>query len=140
MISAVSGRGHMRFMVAKGRVNGAVFVEFLKRLMHNAAQPIFLILDGGSYHHSRLVKDYVASLDWEVTIILSAALLPGTQSGRASLELPETQWCGQSWVAQREGTEKLRLGMSSFAATAKTSQPYQLSVFISADWQKREGL
>jgi len=26
------------------------------------------------------------------------------------------------------------------ANSAKTSQPYQLSVFISADWQKREGL
>jgi transposase len=62
MISAVSARGHMRFMLAKGKVNGAVFVEFLKRLMHHAAQPIFLILDGGSYHHSGLVKDYVASL------------------------------------------------------------------------------
>jgi transposase len=47
----------MRFMVAKGRVNGAVFVEFLKRLLHHAAQPIFLILEGGSYHPSRPVKD-----------------------------------------------------------------------------------
>jgi transposase len=62
MISAVSARGSMRFMVAKGRVNGAVFVEFLKRLLHNATQPIFLILDGGSYHRSRVVKDYVASV------------------------------------------------------------------------------
>jgi transposase len=62
MISAVSARGKLRFMLAKGRVNGAVFVEFLKRLMHNASHPIFLILDGGSYHRSRLVKDYVASL------------------------------------------------------------------------------
>ena len=62
MLSAVSARGHLRFMVAKGRVNGTVFVEFLKRLMHNATQPIFLILDGGSYHRSRPVKDYVASL------------------------------------------------------------------------------
>src|SRR5246500_1469066 len=63
MISAVSARGHLRFMVVKGSINGAVFVEFLKRLMHNAARPIFLILDGGSYHTSRLVKDYVVSLD-----------------------------------------------------------------------------
>ena len=31
---------------------GAVFVEFLKRMMHNAQRPIFLILDGGSFHHS----------------------------------------------------------------------------------------
>jgi transposase len=68
MISAVSARGHMGFMLAKGRVNGAVFVEFLKRLLHNAAQPIFLILDGGSYHHSRLVKDYVASLSGKLRL------------------------------------------------------------------------
>ena len=67
MISAVSGWGHMRFMVAKGSVRG-VFAEFLKRLMHNAAQPIFLILDGGSYHHSRLVKNYVASLSGKLRL------------------------------------------------------------------------
>jgi transposase len=62
MISAVTARGHLRFMVAKGKVNGAVFVEFLKRLMHHAERPIFLVVDGGSYHSSRCVKDYVASL------------------------------------------------------------------------------
>jgi len=61
MISAVSARGHLRFMLAKGRINGLVFTEFLKRLMHGASHPIFLILDGGSYHHSRPVKSYVAS-------------------------------------------------------------------------------
>ena len=52
----------MRFMLTKGRVNGPVFVEFLKRMMHNAQRPIFLILDGGSFHHSRPVRDYVDSL------------------------------------------------------------------------------
>ena len=62
MISAVSARGAMRFMLTKGRVNGPVFVEFLKRLMHNAPRPIFLILDGGSFHRGRPVKEYVASL------------------------------------------------------------------------------
>jgi len=62
MISAVSASGGMRFMLSKGKVNGPVFVEFLKRLMHNAPRPIFLILDGGSYHRGRPGKDYVASL------------------------------------------------------------------------------
>ena len=62
MISAVSARGHLRFMLTKGRVNGLVFTEFLKRLMHGASRPVFLILDGGSYHHSRPVQQYVASL------------------------------------------------------------------------------
>jgi transposase len=62
MISTVSARGALRFMLTKGKVNGLVFVEFLQRLMHNAARPIFLILDGGSYHRSRPVKEYVAGL------------------------------------------------------------------------------
>lgn len=62
MISAVSARGHLRFMLTKGKVNGLVFTEFLKRLMHGASGPVFLILDGGSYHHGRPVRDYVASL------------------------------------------------------------------------------
>src|SRR5664279_3877580 len=63
----------------------------------------------------------------EAAIILSAALLPGTQSGRASLELPETPWCGQSWIAQREGTEEVRTGTSSFTATATLDHPHVLS-------------
>lgn len=62
MISAVSARGKLRFMLTRGKVNGAVFVEFLQRLMHNARRPVFLILDGASYHRSRAVKAYVASL------------------------------------------------------------------------------
>ena len=62
MISAVSARGKLRFLVTKGRVNGVVFTGFLKRLMHNAKRPIFLILDGGSYHRSRPVKEYLATL------------------------------------------------------------------------------
>jgi transposase len=76
MISAVSARGHMRFMLAKGRVNGAVFVEFLKRLMHNAAHPIFLILDGASYHHGQLVKDYVARCRGKLRLFFLPAYSP----------------------------------------------------------------
>lgn len=68
MISAVSARGHLRFMLTKGRVNGPVFVEFLKRLMHNAQRPIFLILDGGSFHRSGPVRDYVRSLEGKLQL------------------------------------------------------------------------
>jgi len=76
MISAVSARGHLRFMLTKGKVNGLVFVEFLKRLMHNAARPIFLILDGGSFHRSRPVKDYVASLGGKLRLFFLPPYAP----------------------------------------------------------------
>ena len=46
LISAVTARGHMRFMIKeKGGVNADVFIEFLKRLMVGATHPIFLIVD-----------------------------------------------------------------------------------------------
>lgn len=56
MISAVSARGLLRFMVVKGRINGEQVCEFMRRLMYRARRPVFLILDGHSMHRSRLVK------------------------------------------------------------------------------------
>lgn len=61
LISAVSARGGLRFMVVKGKLNGSRYVQFLKRLMHNASRPIFLIVDGHPVHKSRAVRAYVAS-------------------------------------------------------------------------------
>jgi hypothetical protein len=44
LISAITARGHMRFMIKeKGGVTAAVFIEFLKRLMAGAKRAIFLI-------------------------------------------------------------------------------------------------
>lgn len=63
MISAVSARGQLRFMVLRGRVNGPQYIEFLKRLVHNAPRPVFLILDGHPVHKSRAVKAFAASTD-----------------------------------------------------------------------------
>ena len=63
MISAVGNRGEMRFMVVDGRVTAPVFVEFLKRLMHKAASPIFLIVDGHPVHRSRMVRKHTDSLN-----------------------------------------------------------------------------
>ena len=54
LISAITARGHMRFMIKeKGGVNAAVFIEFLKRLMAGAKRAIFLIVDRGPAHIAR---------------------------------------------------------------------------------------
>src|SRR5487761_1241692 len=47
LISAITSRGHMRFMIKeKGGVNASVFIEILKRLLVGAKHTIFLIGDG----------------------------------------------------------------------------------------------
>ena len=62
LISAITARGHMRFMIKdKGGVNAAVFIEFLKRLMAGAKRAIFLIVDRGPAHIAKKTRAFVDS-------------------------------------------------------------------------------
>ena len=61
LISAISAQGQLRFMLTKGRVTAAVFMEFLKRLLINASAPIFVIVDGHPTHRAKSVARFVAA-------------------------------------------------------------------------------
>ena len=64
LISAISARGQMRFMIKeKGGVNAAVFIEFLKRLITGAKRQIFLIVDRGPAHVAKKTKAFVENLN-----------------------------------------------------------------------------
>jgi transposase len=58
MISAISARGQLRFMVTGKRIGAKVFVEFLRRLVHGWKRPIFLIMDSHPTHKAKLVKAF----------------------------------------------------------------------------------
>ncbi|MBW2154476.1 MAG: IS630 family transposase [Deltaproteobacteria bacterium] len=62
LISAISAKGQMRFMVTKGRVGAATFIEFLKRLIYNVPHMIFLIVDGHPAHRAKKVTKFVESV------------------------------------------------------------------------------
>ena len=62
LISAITSKGHMRFMITEGGVNVGVFIEFLKRLLSGATQKIFLIVDRGPAHRAKKTKAFVESL------------------------------------------------------------------------------
>ena len=61
LISAVSAQGQLRFMLTKGRVTAAVFMDFLKRLLVNARTPIFVVVDGHPTHRAKSVARFVAA-------------------------------------------------------------------------------
>jgi transposase len=61
MISAVSNRGLMRFMLYDGALNAGRFIAFLRRLIKDAAQKLFLIVDNLKVHHAGKVKTWVAA-------------------------------------------------------------------------------
>jgi transposase len=62
LVSAVSAQGEFRFMTVKGRVGAAKFIDFLKRLIHNAERMIFLIVDGHPAHKAKMVARFVESV------------------------------------------------------------------------------
>lgn len=68
MISAVSPRGAMRFTLIKGKITADVFVDFLKRLIHNWPSSIFLVIDGHPVHKSGAVAKFVASTEGKLQL------------------------------------------------------------------------
>jgi transposase len=62
LLSAVSPRGELRFMVTKGRVGAKVFIGFLQRLLHDVPGVLFVIVDGHPAHKAKLVTRFVASV------------------------------------------------------------------------------
>ena len=59
MISAVSAQGQMYFECYEQRMESQRFIEFMRSLRASAAQPIMVIADGGSYHKSKAVKEFL---------------------------------------------------------------------------------
>ncbi len=60
MISAITNRGHLLFMVFKHRFTAGVFLTFLKRLIRQVGRKVFLIVDGHPAHRSAMVKRWRA--------------------------------------------------------------------------------
>lgn len=59
MLSAVNAAGAFRFMTVEGTVNGAVFCQFLERLIVGQTRKVFLIVDGHPSHKAKVVKSFV---------------------------------------------------------------------------------
>ncbi len=76
LISVVSAQGEFRFMVTEGRVGARVFIEFLRRLLHNADRPIFLIVDGHPAHKAVAVRRFIESQEKRLRLFFLPAYSP----------------------------------------------------------------
>jgi transposase len=59
MISSVTNRGRLNFMVFKKRFQAEVFLKFLRRLVRQAKGNVFLIVDRHPVHRSRKVNRWL---------------------------------------------------------------------------------
>jgi transposase len=76
MISAVTAQGLLRFSTYTGSLTGARFIEFARKLLHDAAGPVYLVVDGHPTHRSKAVKDFVAATDGQLKLFVLPAYSP----------------------------------------------------------------
>jgi transposase len=128
MLSAISSRGHMRFMATDKNCTAPVFIDFLKRLLFKQSKPVFLIVGGHPVHKSKKVKEYVESTGGKLRLYY----LPGYSP---ELNPDETVW---SYVKHHVVGKKIITGPDQFLRVVKEAL-YALmhnSAIISAFFRK----
>lgn len=60
MISAISNKGHLQFMILDGRFNGEVFKTFLKQMIKYSRQKIYFVTDGHPAHKTKMLNEWLA--------------------------------------------------------------------------------
>ncbi|MFO0754218.1 MAG: IS630 family transposase [Thermodesulfovibrionales bacterium] len=81
MLSAVSARGKVWFMVRRGSPDADGFCDFLGRLLHNRSRALFLVLDGYPLHRSAKVRRFVRSTGGALQLFFLPPHPPGGEGG-----------------------------------------------------------
>lgn len=127
MISAVSGRGQLRFMVVQGRVGATEFVEFLRRLMQGAERPIFLVVDCHSIHRSQRVRRLLRRLKGRLRLFYLPPYSPELNPDELVLERSEEPSRRKDGAARTRRPE-IRSGLPLALPAADTgTDPFVLS-------------
>jgi transposase len=59
MVSAITNRGKVFWKLHEGSINGEKFIDFVKRLIRNKKNKVFLILDNAKTHHGKMLIEWV---------------------------------------------------------------------------------
>jgi transposase len=68
MLSAISNRGKLRFMLYKDNMNADKLIDFMRRLVHDSKKKVFLILDNLRVHHSKKVRAWLLEHKEEIEV------------------------------------------------------------------------
>jgi transposase len=94
LMSAISAQGALRFSTFEGKLDSAIFINFCRRLMHDAKGPVFLIVDGHPVHRSKAVEAFVVSTKGRLRLFRLPSYSP---------ELNPDEWVWKNVKADRIG-------------------------------------
>ena len=110
LISAISPRGDFRFMTVEGRMNAEKFIEFLKRLIHNASRPVFLIVDRHPSHRAKKVLAFVRSTEGRLRLFFLPPYSPDLNPDEHVWNHLKNNGVGKRAIRSREQFRKAVLG------------------------------
>jgi transposase len=68
MISAISNRGHLQFMILDGRFNGEVFQTFLQQMIKYSRKKIYLVIDGHPAHKTKMLNAWLLENETRIEV------------------------------------------------------------------------
>lgn len=68
MLSAISNRGKLRFVLYKDNMNADKLIDFMRRLVYDSKNKVFLILDNLRVHHAKKVTAWLEKHKDEIEV------------------------------------------------------------------------
>lgn len=76
MISTVTNRGKVEFMIYTTSMNSERLVEFIEQLLKGKTRKIYLILDNLRVHHSKIIKEWLSENESRIEIFYLPSYSP----------------------------------------------------------------
>ena len=76
MISAITNRGEVRFMIYSEKMNQQMFLRFLERLISTFPCKVMLIIDNLKVHHGKKVADWIAEHSEKIELFFIPSYSP----------------------------------------------------------------
>lgn len=102
MISAVSPRGDIQFMVTEKSANAFVFLKFLRRLLHGRRRKIFLIVDAHPSHRSKKVQAFLKTVEKKLCLFFLPPYSPELNPDELVWNDVKNNGVGKSFIAQKQ--------------------------------------
>lgn len=106
LISAITSKGQMRFMVTEGGVDSQVFIDFLKRLVTGSKTKIFLIVDNGPSHISKKTNEFVKSISNKLELFFLPPYSPELNPDELVWNHLKNHTVGRSTVTDKQDFKK----------------------------------
>jgi transposase len=76
MLSAVSNRGKLRFVLYKDNMNSDRLIDFMRRLVRDSKSKVFLVLDNLRVHHSKKVSAWLEKHKGQIEVFFLPPYAP----------------------------------------------------------------